>query len=304
MNKKLLRALAALVLALSAGGAGYAAGTRTPSPQTSEALPETTVVAPQAGTTRVLYSLDKKQNDKELIALIDAATSHVYFAIYEFTLRDVANALIAAKKRGLTVEGLVDSGESANSYDAPIIASLRAAGIPIATEHHASGTGIMHIKALVTDSAYAIGSYNWTNSATTQNDEILEIGTSPELISTYATLLRRLIDQYGASVAASAATSVSGGTYTIEQAPAHIGEIASVVGKLYDSYTAASGTVFLDFCSDYKTCPFSGVIFADDAKKFSDLPSLSGKRITLSGNITSYQGRAEIILSEPSQIQQ
>ena len=39
----------------------------------------------------------------------------------------------------------------------------------------------MHIKAIVTDSAYAIGSYNWTESATTENDELLEIGTNPAL---------------------------------------------------------------------------------------------------------------------------
>ena len=304
MNKKALRALVALILTLSAGSAGYAAGATTASPQDHPNGPEVTVVAPAAGTTRVLYSLDQKQNDKELIALIDAASSHIYFAIYEFTLRDVADALIAAKKRGLTVTGLVDSGESANSYDAPIIASLRAAGIPIATEHHASGTGIMHIKALVTDSAYAIGSYNWTNSATTVNDELLEIGTSPELVTTYENILRRLIEKYGATVAAQdAATVVSGGTYSVDQAADHIGEMASVVGKLYDAHTSSTGTVFLDFCSNYKTCAFSGVIFADDAKKFTSLTSLSGQRITLSGKITSYQGKAEIILSNPSQIQ-
>ena len=304
MNRKVTRALVALILIFTAGGAGYAAGSSTSSPQNSSSITGATVAAPAAGTTRVLYSLDKKQNDKELIALINAASSHIYFAIYEFTLRDVADALIAAKKRGVTVTGLVDSGESANSYDAPIVASLRAAGIPIATEHHASGTGIMHIKALVTDSAYAIGSYNWTSSATTINDEILEIGTSPELVATYKNILRRLIDQYGATVAAqSAATVVSGGTYSTDQASAHIGETASVVGKLYDAHTSSTGTVFLDFCSNYKTCPFSGVIFADDAKKFTSLTSLSGQRITLSGKITSYQGKAEIILSNPSQIQ-
>jgi len=304
MNRKALRTLVAVVLALTSGVAGYAAGTSSTvsSPQKATSVD---VAAPQAGTTRVLYSLDKKENDQELIALINAASSHIYFAIYEFTLRDVADALIAAKKRGVVVEGLVDSGESANSYDAPIIASLKQAGIPIATEHHASGTGIMHIKALVTDSAYAIGSYNWTASANTQNDELLEIGTSPELVETYRNILRRLIDQYSTTAAAeSAAAPLSGGSYSITEAPQHIGETASVTGKLYDAHTSSSGTVFLDFCSSYKTCPFSGVIFADDAKKFTKLSSLSGQTITLTGTISSYQGKAEIIVSNLSQITQ
>jgi hypothetical protein len=263
------------------------------------------VTAPPANSVRVLYSLDAKQNDKELITLIDGAKSHLYFAIYEFTLKDVADALVAAKQRGVDVRGLVDAGESANSYDKPLIAELIAAGIPVETEKHADGSGIMHIKALVTDSAYAMGSFNWTNSATSKNDEILEIGTDPTMVKTYETLLLWLLAKYaGNTVAAqSAATVVSGGTYSISDAKNHIGEYASVTGTLVDAYTSASGTVFLDFCKSYKTCPFSGVIFADDAPAFGDLSKWNGKTVTLTGKITSYQGTAEIKLTKPNQLQ-
>ena len=75
-------------------------------------------------------------------------------------------------------------------------------------------------------------------------------------------------------------------------------------GLLVDAYTSASGTVFLDFCKSYKTCAFSGVIFADDAKAFGDLSRYAGKVVTLTGKISSYQGQAEIILSSPSQLTQ
>jgi hypothetical protein len=75
-----------------------------------------------------------------------------------------------------------------------------------------------------------------------------------------------------------------------------------VRGPFVEAYTSASGTVFLDFCKNYKTCPFSGVIFADDAKQFGDLSRYAGEIITLTGKISSYQGKAEIVLSEPSQI--
>ncbi|MHB8710200.1 MAG: phospholipase D-like domain-containing protein [Minisyncoccota bacterium] len=303
MNQKLVRAGVALVLALAAGGAGYSAGHSGAAESAAPSIPAQTVIAPAAGAVRVIYSLDQKQNDKEIIALIDGAKSRIYFAMYEFTLKDVADALVAAKKRGVDVRGLVDSGESANSYDKPIIAELVAANIPVETEKHADGNGIMHIKAIVTDSAYALGSYNWTSSATTENDEILEIGTDPALRQAYENILKRLLDAYrGNSAAAGAAAPVSIGIIDYTDAPKHVGQSASVRGTLQEAYTSKSGTVFLDFCKSYKSCPFSGVIFADDVKKFGDLSRYTGTVITLTGKISSYQGKAEIILSDPGQI--
>lgn len=298
MNQKILRAVAALVLAASAGGVGYAARGGV----TNVSVPAQTVVAPSADSVRIIYSLDQKQNDKEIIALINEAEDHIYFAIYTFTLPSIADALIAAKKRGVDVRGLVDSEQSGNSYGAPITTKLRNASVPLLAERHASGNGIMHIKLLVTDQAYVFGSYNWTNSATTLNDEIIEIGTNPELRQAYENILKRLFDTYQDSAAAGAAATVSIGVIDYTAAPAHIGRYADVRGTLVDAHTSSSGTVFLDFCANYKSCPFSGVIFADDAKKFDDLSRLVGQTVTLTGKISSYQGRTEIILSDPDQL--
>jgi len=75
-----------------------------------------------------------------------------------------------------------------------------------------------------------------------------------------------------------------------------------VRGTLVEAYTSKTGTVFLDFCQSYKTCPFSAVIFADDVKAFGDLSRYTGQTITLTGKISSYQDKAEIVLSDPSQI--
>lgn len=301
MRARLPRIIAALVLAFAAGGAGYTLGVQSvPAPVN---IPAQTVTAPARGTVRVVYSLDQKQNDKEIIALIDAAKDHIYFAIYTFTLPSIADALVAAKKRGVEVRGIVDSEQSGNSYGSPITKKLLVAGIPIVTEKHSTGNGIMHIKLLVTEQAYAFGSYNWTSSATTINDEVLEIGTDPALRQAYENILMKLLDAYkGNTAAANAAASISIGTIDYTDAPNHIGETASVKGTLVSVYTSASGTIFLDFCKSYKTCPFSGVIFADDAKAFGDVSKLAGQTVTLTGKISSYQGKAEIVLSDPSQI--
>ena len=295
----MIRAGVAAVLALSAGLAGYSAGG---AQATSVSIPAQTISAPIKGSTRVIYSLDQKQNDQEIIALINEAEEYVYFAIYTFTLPSIADALVEAKKRGVTVRGIVDSEQSSNSYGAPITAKLLAAGIPVVTERHATGNGIMHIKLLVTEQAYAFGSYNWTRSATTINDEIIEIGTDPALRQAYENILKKLLEAYKGNAAASAAASVSIGTIDYTEASAHIGDIASVRGTLVKAHTSSSGTVFLDFCANYKTCPFSGVVFADDAKQFGDLSRYNGETITLTGKISSYQGKAEIVLSDPNQI--
>jgi len=300
MKQRLARAGIALVLVLAAGAVGYQLGKNAVPAQVS--IPAQTVIAPPRDSVRIIYSLDAKQNDKELIALIDSAKTRIYFAMYEFTMKDIADALVAAKKRGVEVRGLVDSGEAANSYDRPIIKELTDAGISVVTEKHSTGNGIMHIKALVTDSAYAMGSYNWTNSATTINDELLEIGTDATLRQAYENVLKKLLDAYRGNAAAGAAASVSIGTIDYTQANNHVGDLATVRGTLVDSYTSASGTVFLDFCKSYKTCPFSGVIFADDAKQFGDLSRYNGQIVTLTGKISSYQGKAEIVLSDPSQL--
>lgn len=301
MNQKIIRAGVALVLALAAGGIGYTTGSNAVSQNVS--IPAQTVTAPAANSVRVIYSLDQKKNDQELIALINEAEDYIYFAIYTFTLPSIADALVAAKKRGVDVRGLVDSGQASNSYGAPIVKTLLDGGVSVVTEKHATGNGIMHIKLLVTEQAYAFGSYNWTKSATTINDEIIEIGTDKALRQTYENILKKLLDAYrGNSAAAGAAALISIGVIDYTEAIKHVGSLASVRGTLVEAYTSKSGTVFLDFCKSYKTCPFSGVIFADDAKAFGDLSKYNGKTITLTGKIVSYEGKAEIVLSSLSQL--
>lgn len=301
MHPRLIKSLALLLVALTSGTLGYTA--RESTVPTAISIPAITTDAPKAGSTRILYSLDTKQIDQEIIALINEADDHIYFAIYTFTLSNVADALVEAKKRGVDVRGLVDAGQASTSYSKPIMAKLLAAGIPVATEKHETGNGIMHIKALVTENAYVMGSFNWTSSATNINDEIVEIGTDPNLVAAYRNILERLLAKYkGTPAAAGAAANISSGTFSIADAASHVGEYASVRGVLVESYTSASGTTFLDFCANYKTCPFTAVIFADDTSKFGDLSRYQGKTITLTGKISLYQGKAEIVLKNPSQI--
>lgn len=106
----------------------------------------------------------------------------------------------------------------------------------------------------------------------------------------------------GQNVGTGAILPPSGGTYDYVDAPNHIGEYASIRGTIARVYTSSKGTTFLDYCVDYKSCPFSAVIFASDRAKFSNPAQYQGQTITIKGLIKTYRGRAEIILNGPDQI--
>jgi len=86
------------------------------------------------------------------------------------------------------------------------------------------------------------------------------------------------------------------------EAPNHVGEYACVSGKIDHVYTSQKGTIFLNFCSDYKTCPFGVTIFNKDAYKFPNPKQYEGQTLEITGLIRAYQGRSQIILDNIGQI--
>lgn len=82
----------------------------------------------------------------------------------------------------------------------------------------------------------------------------------------------------------------------------HIGETTCVSARVGRVFTSRSGNTFLDFCADYRACPFTSVIFSDDRGKFGNLQALAGRRLEIEGPITTYQGRAEIIIHNSEQV--
>lgn len=140
--------------------------------------------------TRVIYSLNERRNDQELIRLINDADKYVYFAIYFFTKEDIADALIRAKNRGVIVRGIMDAKASLDS-NRKVKEKLENAGIHVETQKHQDG--IMHIKTLITEDAYASGSYNWTQAATEANDEVLEIGNDRSIHRQYLSIIKNLL---------------------------------------------------------------------------------------------------------------
>ena len=92
------------------------------------------------------------------------------------------------------------------------------------------------------------------------------------------------------------------GCVDFHDAAPHAGETGCVSGRVVRVFTSRGGNTFLDFCEDYRDCPFTSVIFSSDKNKFGDLASLAGRQIEIRGPITVYQGRPEIIIRDPEQI--
>jgi len=60
---------------------------------------------------------------------------------------------------------------------------------------------------------------------------------------------------------------------------------------------------YLDFCEDFRVCPFTVVIFPHNLRNVGDVRQLEGRIIEVHGPIKEYDGRAEIIVEESRQLQ-
>lgn len=91
--------------------------------------------------------------------------------------------------------------------------------------------------------------------------------------------------------------------YSASEARRHVGEYATIVGMVYQVFKLSKGTIFLDIGGKNPNNPFTGVINARDAGKFSDIQQCRRKIVEITGRILKYRDRtAEIILTDPAQI--
>ncbi len=113
---------------------------------------------------------------------------------------------------------------------------------------------------------------------------------------------RRGLRRIASPFASASSTGAHGPCIDFKDAKAHLGEMACVSGRVGRVFTSRNGNTFLDFCADYRTCPFASVIFSSDRKKFGNLEMLRGRQVEIDGAINFYQDRAEIIIHDPQQV--
>jgi phosphatidylserine/phosphatidylglycerophosphate/cardiolipin synthase-like enzyme len=161
--------LVACALSLSAGCAS-----RDKAPDLSQSSPPTAEVlgvyfSPPAGAAAAI------------VKAIDTSNREVLVQAYGFTHQGIAQALVRAQQRGVTVRVLLDMKTGKSNRG---LADVLTAGLVAVREDgkHA----IAHNKVMVIDAAVVItGSFNFTNSAETRNAENTLILKSVELAKIY-----------------------------------------------------------------------------------------------------------------------
>jgi hypothetical protein len=102
--------------------------------------------------------------------------------------------------------------------------------------------------------------------------------------------------------------AVHAASLTPEDAKQHVGEDATVCGLVVAAKYAAqtrTGPTFLDFGKPYPNTTFTALILGSDRAKFgTPEKDLQGKQICVTGKIQLYEGKPEIVLSDPKQLTQ
>lgn len=145
--------VAALAAVLSASGAAAA------------------VSFPATGRVEVAFS-PRDDPQALLVRVIGMATRSIHVQAYVFTSQPIADALIAAHRRGVKVEVLADAGMNRRGTG-KALPKLLEAGVPLAfeTRYAAAHNKVVIVDAQGPGCAVVTGSYNFTWSARNRNAE-------------------------------------------------------------------------------------------------------------------------------------
>jgi len=116
-----------------------------------------------------------------LLDTIARARVSIRVQAYSFTADEIADALIAASRRGVDVSVIVDKSQTSERYS--VLPMLNRAAIPVYIDYCCA---IAHNKVMVIDNRFVVtGSYNFTRAADSKNAENLLILDDARLAQSY-----------------------------------------------------------------------------------------------------------------------
>lgn len=138
--------------------------------------------------SEVFFSPDDNPT-KRLIEVINSTRKRIYAAVYMLTDKQIATALIDAKKRGVDVKIIVDKATADYEYGKSKV--LQDAGIDVYVFSDDSKNkkfgALMHNKFAILDEKIWTGSFNWTKSANQKNQENVILTTNKNVYQKFET---------------------------------------------------------------------------------------------------------------------
>lgn len=135
-----------------------------------------------------VYFSPKDKGISAILPLIDNSRKYVYIPAFLITRKDLAQSLINAYNRGVSVKVILDATNTHTSSSKMKL--LRQNGIQVKTENFA---GKLHSKSVIIDDLYTIiGSMNFSRSGEAANDENLLIIKNAEIANFYKTFFQYL----------------------------------------------------------------------------------------------------------------
>lgn len=90
--------------------------------------------------------------------------------------------------------------------------------------------------------------------------------------------------------------------YTAAKAARHVGETATITDRVDGVHQSGKGNIFLNMGGKYPNQAFTALIPAASAAQFPNAQQYEGGMVAVSGKITLYRGKPEIIVTLPSQV--
>jgi phosphatidylserine/phosphatidylglycerophosphate/cardiolipin synthase-like enzyme len=139
----------------------------------------------------VYYSPDDGVASRVYDILTEAEKS-IYFLAFSFTSDDLGQIIRTQAENGLDVAGVMDADQVKSNigteYD-----PFKQAGLKVFVD---GNKGLMHHKTMIIDDRVVItGSYNFTRSAETRNDENLVVLYNPAIANFYMEEFNRIYNQ-------------------------------------------------------------------------------------------------------------
>lgn len=126
------------------------------------------------------------------VELVNNAQHSIYFMAFSFTADEIGKAVRARAQEGVTVAGVMET-EQVNSNIGTEFDPFKQAGLDVFRD---GIEGQMHHKVMVIDQNIVIfGSYNFTNSAETRNDENLLVVYNEDIAAQFIAEFQRVYAQ-------------------------------------------------------------------------------------------------------------